>query len=451
MKKLILLELAFLFLATTFSSNPPPPGWYQQTLPVSDQINDIFFLDSLNGWAVTNGSFIGGDTGYILHTVNGGDNWFIQYSRTILMDAIQFTDNMTGYIVGNFYAGTGNNILKTTNGGNNWNELKALTNVSNFNDLSFLNEKTGWICSNDAFDGGVFKTTNGGISWNQELNLGIGNPLKIFFVNADIGWFGNDFGQLYKTINGGLNWNPQFSFGSGNELKDIFFISNDTGWASTFGEDNLHFTSNGGNSWVPQFLPPKGGIIVTSRPDNFSSLDGKTVWTVGGGVFLGTGRFKGIIYKSTNSGNNWFYQLPDTSINIATYTNIQFVNDSTGWAANTGIIKTTDGGGPLVNINNINSDLPKTFLLFQNYPNPFNPNTIIGYQISSNSFVRLKAFDITGREIKTLVNQRQNPGEYKFEFNGSDLNSGVYFYQLEVIDNKTNEIFSETKKMFLVK
>ena len=71
MKKLILLELAFLFLATTFSSNPPPPGWYQQTLPVNDFVNDIFFLDSLNGWVVT-------PNGYIMNTQNGGNNWTIQ-------------------------------------------------------------------------------------------------------------------------------------------------------------------------------------------------------------------------------------------------------------------------------------------------------------------------------------------------------------------------------------
>ena len=168
-------------------------------------------------------------------------------------------------------------------------------------------------------------------------------------------------------------------------------------------------------------------------------------------MFFGMGRVRGIIYKTTNSGTNWFYQLPDTSINIATYTNIQFITDSAGWASNTGIIHTTDGGGPLVTVSDINADLPKSFLLFQNFPNPFNPNTVIMYELTANSIVKLKIFDITGREVKTLVNQRQNSGEYKIEFNGTYLNSGVYFYQLEATSNKTNETFSETKKMLLVK
>ena len=96
MKKLILLELAFLFLATTFSSNPPPPGWYQQTLPISDQINDIFFLDSLNGWVVTAGASSSADTGYILQTTNGGSNWIIQYQQVINFNSIQFLDNEIG-------------------------------------------------------------------------------------------------------------------------------------------------------------------------------------------------------------------------------------------------------------------------------------------------------------------------------------------------------------------
>jgi len=86
-----------------------------------------------------------------------------------------------------------------------------------------------------------------------------------------------------------------------------------------------------------------------------------------------------------------------------------------------------------------------TFKLKQNYPNPFNPTTKISYQLAKNSDVILKVFDITGKIVKTLVNEPQSVGEYSIEFNASGLSSGTYIYQL-----KTND-FIQTKKMMLVK
>lgn len=446
MKKLILLELTFLFLATTFSSNPPP-GWYQQTLPVSDQINDMFFLDSLNGWVVTYGRINPPDTAYIMRTTNGGDKWNVQYQYANDFLAIQFADENTGYACGGFGIGT---LFKTTNGGTNWNNITFGSTVR-FADLSFVNKDTGWICSDDLFDGGVFRTNNGGQSWQQQLNLGIGNPLKIFFVNKDTGWFANDFEQLYKTTNGGINWNGQYTFNNNSIFKNLFFVNGDTGWVCESNQNVVQFTSNGGNNWISQTLPSKGGIILTSRPNSISSTDGKIVWGVGGNAFFGMGRVRGIVYKSTNSGYNWYYQLPDTSINIPTYSNIQNVNDSTVWAAYGGIIHTIDGGGLLVKINNINSEIPKNFDLHQNYPNPFNPKTVISYELRVTSYVKLKVYNVQGIEVKTLVNERQNTGEYKTEFDGSGLNSGVYFYVFKVTDEKSNLIISETKSMVLIK
>ncbi len=78
------------------------------------------------------------------------------------------------------------------------------------------------------------------------------------------------------------------------------------------------------------------------------------------------------------------------------------------------------------------SEVPEAFRLFQNYPNPFNPTTAIGYQLSANSYVTLKVYDILGRRVATLVNKRQNPGSYAVRFDGSRLAGGVYFYRLMV-------------------
>jgi hypothetical protein len=87
----------------------------------------------------------------------------------------------------------------------------------------------------------------------------------------------------------------------------------------------------------------------------------------------------------------------------------------------------------------------KDFSLSQSYPNPFNPTTNMQYKISNRQFVALKVYDLLGREVTTLVNEEKPAGEYKVEFNGVDLPSGIYFYQL-----KAGE-FIQTKKMILLK
>ncbi len=81
----------------------------------------------------------------------------------------------------------------------------------------------------------------------------------------------------------------------------------------------------------------------------------------------------------------------------------------------------------------VNSDdvpILEEFLLHNNYPNPFNPSTTISYQIQNEAITTLKIFDISGREISTLVNKNQKPGIYKVNFNGNGLASGVYFCQI---------------------
>ena len=70
------------------------------------------------------------------------------------------------------------------------------------------------------------------------------------------------------------------------------------------------------------------------------------------------------------------------------------------------------------------------FILQNNYPNPFNTSTTITYQIQDEAVTTLKIFDMSGREISTLVNENQKPGVYKVDFNGNGLASGVYFCQI---------------------
>lgn len=98
-----------------------------------------------------------------------------------------------------------------------------------------------------------------------------------------------------------------------------------------------------------------------------------------------------------------------------------------------------------IGIRSIGSGIPNKFDLSQNYPNPFNPSTNIRYDIPKNSFVQLIVFDLLGRKIETLVNEKQTTGIYEVSFNGGNMTSGIYFYKLSA------DGFSETKKMMLLK
>ena len=90
------------------------------------------------------------------------------------------------------------------------------------------------------------------------------------------------------------------------------------------------------------------------------------------------------------------------------------------------------------------------FQLNQNYPNPFNPSTKIAYSIPVSGNISIKIYDLTGKEVKTLLNEFKSEGSYDIEFNGSDLASGVYFYKLDAVGKDGNN-FLITKRMMLIK
>lgn len=99
--------------------------------------------------------------------------------------------------------------------------------------------------------------------------------------------------------------------------------------------------------------------------------------------------------------------------------------------------------------NEVNIGVPVNYNLSQNYPNPFNPTTKINYELAFDSKVSLTVFDVSGKEVGSLVNATQPAGYYSVNFNGSSLSSGMYFYKISVDGNGNN--FSAVKKMILVK
>jgi hypothetical protein len=99
----------------------------------------------------------------------------------------------------------------------------------------------------------------------------------------------------------------------------------------------------------------------------------------------------------------------------------------------------------LTNAGSNESKIPKVFKLYNNYPNPFNPATKIKFDLPSNCNVKLKIFDITGKEVANLINEELKAGTYEYQFNAVNLSSGVYFYRIETGN------FSDIKRMMLIK
>lgn len=201
------------------------------------------------------------------------------------------------------------------------------------------------------------------------------------------------------------------------------------------------------------------GIEVSVPPNpviKFDSGWGETVvvsWT-GDGELLSF-----ILKKEYNFGSGWGSPIyinsttsPYTDVNVirdkfgdmnARYS-VQAV-DNLGYVSEYSNLISTIGQSTWKNSSSFQNDDELSFNMNENYPNPFNPSTTISFSIPTSSKVILKAYDILGREVTTLVDEIKSPGKHNVVFDGSTLASGVYLYSL-----RANEI-NIVKKMTLVK
>ena len=231
-KTLTAFAIIIIFFGFTETVNPPNGNWYQQFMPNigNRQISDIFFLDSLTGWAVTNGINQDPDTIFVLKTTNSGNNWMIQNRRVRSgggiygYSRIKFLNQNTGYTCGVYTGVPG--IAKSTDGGNNWITINEPSFAENYLDMSILKIDTLWLVTPEPFAGGVFYTSNGGSSWQQQP----APPSdKIYMYNSRLGFISKATGTpaIYKTTNGGQNWNILLS---NQSFYDMKFADSLTGW-----------------------------------------------------------------------------------------------------------------------------------------------------------------------------------------------------------------------------
>jgi len=423
--------ILFIFNSNSYAQN----FWVRHPSPTTKFLNKCFFTNNNNGW-------ISGDSGTILHTANGGDNWILQNTLTFnSVEGIFFFNDRLGWaltyeVFPDSTSFFGTRVLTTTNGGSNWtNAMFPDTNIF-LKAVYFLDSLNGFVGGSP---GVIYNTNDGGRTWVQ---CAIDSTAKLIlpvaevkFLNSMTGYASGGFrdiaGSMWKTTNGGMNW--KITIVGPEPLNDFFIIDQlrviAVGGDFEYGSSYVK-TSNAGANWIYDTL----GIFGIAKGIDFRTPN--EGWIVIGERFSFT----------SDTGNTWTSFFTPDSLRLE---DICFTDSTHGWAVGyNGVILKYDETQSAISYN---SNLyPNSFSLLQNFPNPFNPTTIINYQLSVSDFVSLKVFDVLGKEIIQLINERQYAGNYSVEFdarlaNGSYLPSGIYFYELRT------EGFSQVKRMILIK
>jgi trimeric autotransporter adhesin len=318
----------------------------------------------------------------------------------------------------------------------------------------------------NVFVGGTFTKAGGmtvnhvalwnGSSWSA-LGAGVDGWVNAMAVNGTDLYVGGAFGQAGSTpANYVARWNGSTWSALGSGLG--YFP-----YAMAFSGTNLYV----------------GGVFTTAggaAANGIARWDGSNWFNLGGGVTNPGNAYGTNVYSIVCQGSNVYvggiFQKAGniSASNIALWdgSTWQSMGDGVGAAVsyvyamgrnNAGLYVGgafgTAGSKPVGGLTvwtkgvstavETRDRLPGAFELMQNYPNPFNPTTVVRYQLPGASNVRLVVFDLLGREVSTLVNERQGPGSYEVKFNASGLASGVYLYRL------TAESFTQSRAMLLLK
>ena len=208
-------------------------------------------------------------------------------------------------------------------------------------------------------------------------------------------------------------------------------------------QTDINFTGGSGQTWT-------GQIVFTSAPANghsflleLGSWDGNN-FTPGGpdATLNGDGSATIFTYETDNAS---------FTVNAGDYLALKLTNNSgSSYYVQTGgawsYTSSPEGSDifPVAVEEQSEGNIPVAFMFQQNYPNPFSGKTVAGYKLQVAAYVELTVFDINGKEVATLINQKQSPGKYEVEFDAGELPSGIYYCRLTVGK------YSQTRKMILI-
>jgi photosystem II stability/assembly factor-like uncharacterized protein len=432
-------------------------------------IMGVSFFDDSNAIVITSG-YNPGAFFYIFRTSNGGTTWSNQLNGPMnVLNEISFRDINNGIVVGS-------TVFITTDGGINWN-YSVNSPVIFFNGVSYTSPDH--IIAVGV--GNIYLSTDGGINWTQ--SSGTFQTLAVDCINSSIGFAVGFIGTILKTTDGGLTWKLQNS-GTTNTLYDVSFVDVNNGFA--VGESGTILrTTDGGIKWTQQESGTVNTLLGISMIDtNICTIvgdNGTILRTTNGGTPVELIGFTASI-KDDNVNLRWItaseinnsgFEIErshtSTSLSMTKWEKIGFIEGkgtTTEKQFYSFIDKNLapgkyqyrlkqidfDGSFEYSNIVEVEVGIPDEFSLAQNYPNPFNPSTKIKYTVpqTPNPFgkgqgVRLIVYDVLGNEIAALVNEEKEPGVYEVEFDGNNLSSGIYIYQLKAGS------FVSSKKMTVVK
>jgi nitrous oxidase accessory protein NosD len=325
------------------------------------------------------------------------------------------------------------------------------TNAAIYMDQSSCNILNCDIYSNNSYAIFTAGTTSDVNIINNKIHDGIGAGIYTYRCSADI--VGN---LIYNNAGSGIAFYESTSkivnnTIVGNNLGGLVFIS-----ASNNDLYNNIIYSNNTNQIA---------INNVNSDPNFFNCDiegGDAGFSGAGSGAEYTGFYENCIdsiplfVDNENDDYRLLTSSPCIDTGDSTIANFEFpINDIEG---NSRILAGEESGSIIIdmgayeydpNSTSIDPDLSgiiESYTLSQNYPNPFNPETTISYSLINNAQVNLKVYDIAGREIYSLVDQKQNMGSHEIKFDGSMLTSGLYFYRLSVDGNIVSK-----KKMMLLK
>lgn len=349
-------------------------------------------------------------------------------------------------------ASADNGVYRSTNNGTSWSRVTAglpsISRDSRFRPLVTI----GNVVLGYAPASGIYRSTDEGQTWTR-ANTGFPNNFTVndfavsgsrLFAAVSISTGENRDRSVWTSTDNGQTWAPTAFNQSGFGAQAIA-ASGNTVWVGGIGfPRGLFRSTDNGTTWAPLNLSGSTDPIPT---DNVNSL------AVSGSTLLALGGGPPTLFVSTNAGNTWIRTMSGLPVSNAS-TLLGNVGKVAFMGASAYLAYRFDdfnGGGvwrretTQLSTPQHSSEKPTHFWLEQNYPNPFNPSTTITYQLPATSNVNLKVFDMLGREVATLVNERQNAGQYQVRFDATRLASGMYFYRLQAGS------FIETKKMMLVK
>lgn len=401
-KKILLLVAIFVILNSSLLIHNCQCQWVQMSNGMGSN-EDVLSL-------ATNGTYIFAGTDYVYRSSNNGTNWIQTSLTTPFISALLTLNN-------NIYAGA-NAVFRSTNNGTNWIQ----TSLYNQGIMSFA-AIGNFIFAGTAFSG-VYLSTNNGNNWTQK---GLSNNIWVYTlaVSGNNIYAGTGDSGVYRSTNNGNTWTLIFS---NNQEVTCLAVSGNHIYAGTY-FGGLYRSTNNGNNWTQTTMLNTVNSIAIS----------------GNYIFIGTccGSNNNGINLSTNNGITWsqinqgFSFIPTVRAFLI-INNYIFagIDDHSVWRRSL---------SEIIGIKNVPSEIPSSYKLEQNYPNPFNPSTSIKFALPKNEFVNLKIFDMLGRKVSTLVNEKLSAGTYQVEWNASEFNSGVYFYRIGTED------FTETKSMILMK